>query len=129
VAGSLGTIARLLCTSTSIAAAVSRHAAGKLQRLKLKLDLWRDPLKDARYKAAWLRKHQGLIQGLQSLQYDCAASILLDSFCEVTPAVAIEAEQLLLDALEDAGPPSSLRTLKGNVLGAPLALGFLPSTL
>jgi hypothetical protein len=121
IAGSLGTIARLLCTSSSIAAAVSQHAAGKLQRLKVKLDYF-DSLRDARYKAAWLRKHKGLIQGVQSLRYD-------SYHLGATPAAAIETERLLLDAFHAAGPLSFLRKFKGGILGAPLALGFLPSTL
>jgi hypothetical protein len=41
----------------------------------------------------------------------------------------MEAEQLLLEALEDAGPLLSLKRFKGAILGAPIALGFLPYTL
>jgi hypothetical protein len=104
---------------------VSQHAAGKIQCLKLRLNFWSDPVVDARYKAAWLRKHNGLIQGVQSLRYDCAYS----SYYDATPGVAMKAERLLLDALEEAGPLSSLREFSSEILGAPIALGFLPSTL
>jgi hypothetical protein len=101
---------------------VSQYAAGKLQRLNVSLDLWIHPLLGARCKAAWLRKHKGLIQGVQSLHFDC-------SYYPVTPAIALEVERLLLDALSEAGPLRSLISFKGNISGAPVTLGFAPSTL
>jgi hypothetical protein len=102
---------------------VSQYAAGKLQCLTVTLNFWSqaDPLLDARYTAAWLRKHKGLIQGVQSLHY-CSP------YGTVTPAVA-KAERLLLDALEEAGPLRSLKSFRGDILGAHFALGLAPSTL
>jgi hypothetical protein len=83
-----------------------------------------DPLVDARYKAVWLRKHKGLIHGVQSMRYDCGFHNFLE-----TPAVAVEADRRLLDALAEAGPLRSLKKLDGKIFGTPLALGFVPSTL
>jgi hypothetical protein len=69
VSGCLGTVARLLCISSSVSAAVSQHAAGRLQRLELSLF---SAVHAAQAKAAWLHKHRELIKGIQSLRYERA---------------------------------------------------------
>jgi hypothetical protein len=51
VSNSLGTVARLLCTSREIAAAVLTHAAGRPQHLKLKYPGWGCAVRDAQRKA------------------------------------------------------------------------------